>query len=228
MAEGSSSRPAAGGKKRRPGQTAPKKKRPPQSGTGPTAAKPAAEEAQPEKQLPWAMRRPLPPNYPGAKRPVPKPRTRRDRIDTIRYLLIIGTVLSAVGVVGSLVGVMLAMGNDDYELPFGDKYAIPIEFLLAIVVVYILLTAVDGSALYFLRQGRMYTAVRICMFGGLGMFAVVVMGIIASFGQQGFLLAIAVAYALPYVLGPLIVAVPVTAATGYMALSQRHLYKPGH
>jgi hypothetical protein len=226
MAEGSSGRPAAGGKKRRPGQTTGKKKRPPQSGTGSAAAKPAAEEA-PQKQV-WAMRRPLPPNYPGAKRPVPKPRTRRDRIDTIRYLLMIGTGLSAVGVLGSLVGVVLAMGNADYELPFGDKYAIPIEFLFAIVVVYVLLTAVDGSALYFLRLGRMYTAVRICMFGGLGMFAVVVMGIIASFGQQGFLLAIAVAYALPYVLGPLIVAVPVTAATGYMALSQRHLYKPGH
>jgi hypothetical protein len=65
------------------------------------------------------------------------------------------------------------------------------------------------------------------MFGGLGMFAVVVMGIIASFGQQGFLLAIAVAYALPYVLGPMILAVPVTAAGGYMALSQRRLYQPG-
>jgi hypothetical protein len=110
MAEGSSGRPAAGGKKRRPGQTAAKKKRPPQSGTGPTAAKPAAEQAQTERQLPWAMRRPLPPNYPGAKRPTPKPRTRRDRIDTISFDLDVLDPTVAPGVSN------LAFGDEGFRM----------------------------------------------------------------------------------------------------------------
>lgn len=231
MADGSTGRPASGGKKSKPGQPghrqpAPKKRRPAPAAA--PSARPAAQQDEPQSNArqPWAMRRPLPPNYPGAKRPTPKPRTARDRIDTIRYLLIIGTVLSAAGAVGSLIGVVLALGHVDSKLPFGEKYAIPVEFLLVIVVVYLLLTAVDGMALRFLMRGRVYDAIRVVMFGGLAMFALVVMGVIASFGQQGFLLAIAVAYALPWVLGPLIAAVPVTAAAGYMALAQRRLYQP--
>jgi hypothetical protein len=138
-----------------------------------------------------------------------------------------GTVLAAAGVVGAIVAAVLALGHESAELPFAEKYVLPVEFILVVIVVYAVYAAVNGLTWLRLRHGEAYKAVRIAMFGGLGMLFLMVMGVIAGFGQQGFLLAIAVAQRVPYLLGPLIVLVPVTAAAGYVALSARRQLQPG-
>lgn len=227
MTDGSSGRAASGGKKRKPGQPghrqpAPRKRRPAQASATPAPAVRRSAPA-PKPRSPWAM---LGATQPGTARSRAKARPRRDRLKTIRYCVTIGAALSAVGVVGSIIGVVIALGNPDDLLIFDEKYSIPVEFLLGIVGFYVLVTAVDVTAVLMFRRGRNDEGIRVAMFGGLALFAVVVFGIIFMFGPQGFPLAIVVAISLPWLLGPLIAAVPVTAAAGYMALAQRKLHSP--
>jgi len=154
--------------------------------------------------------------------PPKRPRTRAEKRDTYRSIVLIGLAVHGMGIVGSLLALGLALRTTPPELLVANPNVTspPLSFILVLLAVYVCFAAVHAVVMRYIREKRARPALTIMSIGGFVLTVGVLFSGVLFFGSQFFIWGALYAYHLPYFFVPLLIGVPVTAAAAVISVRQ--------
>lgn len=157
----------------------------------------------------------------GLRAPGAQPRAQVRLSSALRNLLIIGLGVHGVGVLGACLAIGIALRSADNELAVEAGVSFPLLFLVVVLATNVCFATVHGAALWLVRRGDPRRGLKMMVSGGGVLTVAVVLGGFFVFRERFLLLGVAVAYAVPYCLAPLIVGLPTSVAAAVVAFRQR-------